>query len=181
MLAFSEIKEGSMLKLVEAALVGAVAAGFASSSASAQTTPQTLPPIIVQNAPDRGLVAHQRAKKQSHPPRPAEGGGGGSGRAHAADAAPPPPPEPVAPLITSPLSGTTASGESLRAEQPAQSDTASLLRRARLQLIYGRWRLRSAGHQRPRRRPRLNGMLITAACANHMNPPMISPMWARSR
>lgn len=69
---------------------------------------------------------------------------------------------------------------SRRAARPERYSLASP-RRARLQLIYGRWRLRSAGHQRPRRRPRLNGMLITAACANHINPPMIPPMWARSR
>ncbi len=67
-----------MSKLVEAALVGAVAAGFASSSASAQTTPQTLPPIIVQNAPDRGTGATKEprsSRTRQDRPREAEAAG----------------------------------------------------------------------------------------------------------
>lgn len=170
-----------MSKLVEAALLCAVAAGFASSSALAQTTPQMLPPVVVKKAPDAGHE-HHKAKKQSRAPRPADGSAANR-HAHA-QVSRSPAPEPVAPTlavppspITAPLSATTDIGASLRAQQPAESDTASLL----IGSVPG-YNVYTAGGVSnlpvingladDRIGIALNGMLITSACANHMNPPL---------
>lgn len=168
-----------MSKLVKAALLGVVAAGVPSSSASAQTTPPTLPPVVVQPAPEREAPVHQhKAKKQSHAARPA----GRSSPATAHATRPAAHAESDAPALAgqslaTPLSAVAATGESLRAQQPAQSDTAALFRGSTPGYqVYTGGGVSSLpvinGLADNRIGVDLNGMLITSACANHMNPPL---------
>jgi iron complex outermembrane recepter protein len=156
-----------MSKLLDAALAGAVAAGFAAGSAAAQA-PQTLPPVVVKKKePDSGHH-HHKPKKQSRPARP------GAEAAPSAVAAREP--NAAAPTLALPLAGGAAWGEALRDEKPAVSDTASLLSRLPGVGAYTAGGVSNLpvvdGFADERIGVELNGMLITSACANHMNPPL---------
>jgi iron complex outermembrane recepter protein len=156
-----------MSKLVEAALAGAVAAGFAAGSAAAQA-PQTLPPVVVKKkAPESGHL-HQKLRKQSRPARP--------GEQASPVAAVAPEPYTSAPTLAVPLAAEIVRGEALRSEKPALSDTASLLAGLPGVNTYAAGGVSNLpvvnGFADERIGVELNGMLITSACANHMNAPL---------
>jgi iron complex outermembrane recepter protein len=156
-----------MPKLVEAALAGAVAAGFAAGSAAAQA-PQTLPPVVVKKkAPESGHL-HQESRKQSRPMRP--------GEQASPVAAVAPEPHAAESTLAVPLAGETVRGEALRIERPAVNDTASLLAGLPGLNTYTAGGVSNLpvvnGFADERIGVELNGMLITSACANHMNPPL---------
>jgi iron complex outermembrane recepter protein len=157
-----------MSKLVEAALAGAVAAGFAAGSAAAQTTPQILPPVVVKKkAPENGHL-HQKSRKQSRPARPGEQAAPNAAAAHEPDEA--------ASTLAVPLAAEVVRGEALRGDKPALSDIASLLTSGPGVNIYTAGGVSNLpvvnGFADERIGVELNGMLITSACANHMNAPL---------
>ncbi|ADP70971.1 TonB-dependent receptor plug [Rhodomicrobium vannielii ATCC 17100] len=144
------------------AVLGTAAAGLCAEQAVAQSTdrPSTLPPIVVN-----AEKAKKPGKKKATPSTEANG---------AAEAVPQDLAEPEPQTLAKPLSGTVLSGAALTEARPGERDAAALLTAApgvavatgggvsALPAING------LGDERIR--TELNGMLITSACANRMNP-----------
>ena len=146
-----------MSKYIVAVLGCTVAAGLCASPAAAQSPAQTLPPVEVQQKKAKPAKAVKKpvaapveeAAEQAH--------------RHA---------EP--PLSEAPASSTTVGSQTIAAEKPATNDTAALLANAPGVSLYQGGGVSSLpaihGLADERVRTELNGMLITSACGNHMNP-----------
>jgi iron complex outermembrane receptor protein len=147
-----------MPKYIVAVLGCTVAAGLCASQAAAQSpAPQTLPPVEVQQKrqkPARAVkkpVAAPVEEAADHAQRHAE-----------------------PPLSAAPASSTTIGSQSIAAAKPATNDTASLIANTPGVSLYQSGGVSSLpaihGLADDRVRTELNGMLITSACGNHMNP-----------
>ncbi|MFY9641589.1 MAG: TonB-dependent receptor [Rhodomicrobium sp.] len=151
-----------MSKLIVAVLGCTAAAGLFASPAFAQSSPQTprqsLPPVVVEQ------------KKPKHAKGPAEN----QVPAQAAQAAQPAQQEGEPPLSAAPASSTTVTGEAIAGKKPATSDTAQLLDGTPGVNLATNGGVSSwpeiHGMADERVKTELDGMLITAACPNHMNP-----------
>jgi iron complex outermembrane recepter protein len=157
-----------MSRFFESAFAGAMAAGLAASPAAAQTAPQILPPVVVKKKAPEGGHHHRKPRRQSQAARPSEQAAPTSMAALDAAAA--------ASTLTVPLASETARGEALRDAQPAASDTALLLAGLPGVGVYTGGGVSNLpvvnGLADDRIGVDLNGMLITSACANHMNAPL---------
>ncbi len=145
-----------MSKYIVAVLGCTVAAGLCAAPAVAQqTSPQTLPPVEVQQ------------KKPKPVKRPALNQAPAEAAQHERHDAQPS-------LAAAPASSTTLTGEAIAAQKPVTNDTASLLANTPGVSLYQGGGVSSLpaihGMEDDRVRTELNGMLITAACGNHMNP-----------
>jgi len=149
-----------MSKFVSVAL-GAAAAGLCVVPASAQSSDHasTLPPVVV--APGK---AKTPAKK---PPASVA-------RASQPAVSAEPASEPEQRTLATPLSGAVLSGAALTEARPAERDVATLLTAAPGVAVAtgggvsGLPAINGLGDERIR--TELNGLLITSACANRMNP-----------
>jgi iron complex outermembrane receptor protein len=162
-----------MSKLVGAALACAAAAGVA-SPALAQTTPQTLPPVVVK--PDAGHD-HHKAKKQSHAPTSAALADAEehahAGQSHA-------PAQPPLDLSGSPLYAPAPAGaislptSEIASRSVSTSDTASLFADIPGVAVYTNGGVSGLptihGFADDRLRIKVDGMDTIASCPNHMNP-----------
>ncbi len=155
-----------MPKHIIAVLGCTVAAGLCASPAFAQynsqSSPQSLPPVVVEQKKPAQAQASQAGAGSEAPEAPTPGaqpqtaGVGTQG-------------------LAKPLSGTVLSGPSLSESHPAGKDVASLLSTAAPGVsVYQNGGIAGLpaidGLADDRVRTELNGMLITAACPNHMNP-----------
>ncbi|MBJ7532700.1 TonB-dependent receptor plug domain-containing protein [Rhodomicrobium vannielii ATCC 17100] len=143
-------------------VLGTAAAGLCAEQAVAQSTDytSTLPPVVVN-----AEKAKKPGKKKATPSTEAN---------RAAEPVPQDIAEPEPQTLAKPLSGTVLSGTALTEARPGERDAAALLTAApgvavatgggvsALPAING------LGDERIR--TELNGMLITSACANRMNP-----------
>ena len=147
-----------MPKYIVAVLGCTVAAGLCASPAAAQSpAPQTLPPVEVQQK--RPKPAKAIKKPLAAPVDEAA--------EHAHHHAEPP-------LSAAPASSTAIGSQAIATEKPVTNDTAALLANAPGVSLYQAGGVSSLpaihGMADDRVRTELNGMLITSACGNHMNP-----------
>ena len=146
-----------MSKYIVAVLGCTVAAGLCASPAAAQSPAQNLPPVEVQQKKPKPA----KAVKKPHA-APVE-----EAAEHAHHEAEPP-------LSEAPASSTAIDSRTIAAEKPATNDTAALLANAPGVSLYQAGGVSSLpaihGLADDRVRTELNGMLITSACGNHMNP-----------
>ena len=139
------------------------ASALLSTAAHAQASSGTLPPVEVQQKKPKPAKTVKKPM-QSATPAAAE-----------AATAPPPPAGVGTHGLARPLSGTVLSGPALVREHPAEKDAASLLSATpgvntfQAGAVSGLPTINGMADDRIR--TELNGMLITSACANHMNPP----------
>ncbi len=148
-----------MSKYIVAVLGCTVAAGLCASPAFAQSTPQLsaqkLPPVEVQQKKPKAV------KKPVQNPVPADAA------QHAQHEAEPP-------LAAAPASSTTLSGEAIAVQKPVTNDTASLLSNVPGVSLGTNGGVSSLpaihGLADERVKTEVDGMLLTAACPNHMNP-----------
>ena len=153
-----------MPKYTVTALGGALAALLCATPALAQSAsqqPQNLPPVEVQQK-------HQKPAKAIKKPAQNQEPAGASATPASAEAAY------EKKGLTAPLAGGTIQGETLKSEAAGNADTASMLRAVPGVNVYGAGGVSSLpdihGFNDDRINTTLNGMTITAACANHMNP-----------
>lgn len=185
--------------LLGATAIGSTAFTFG-APANAQSAPSvgsvTLPPVVVKQAPLASApkaVPKSRAKPQVGDDEP-----GPNTKPAVAKKAPPPQSTPEAASAPSPdaladvaeaasrgvgatglavpATTTTLREESLAADRLSTSDTATLLTRAAGVSIYQSGPVSGLpainGLNDDRVKIMLNGMAVTSACANHMNPPL---------
>ncbi len=130
---------------------------FISATAHAQST--TLPPVEVMQKKPKPAKTVKKAPQKKTPA--------------VSEAAPPA--EPSAPSGL-PASGARVSGDAIAAQKPATNDTASLLGNTPGVSLYTGGGVSSLpsihGMEDDRVKVMLNGMIISSACANHMNPPL---------
>ena len=146
-----------MSKYIVAVLGCTVAAGLCAAPAAAQqSTPQPLPPVEVQQKKPKPAKA---VKKPVEAPRAAEE---------------PAPRDADRSLAAAPASSTTIASEAIADKKPVSNDTAQLLANTPGVNIATNGGVSSwpAIHSMADERVRteLDGMLISAACPNHMNP-----------
>jgi iron complex outermembrane receptor protein len=144
----------SMPKYIVAVLGCTAAVGLCASPAFAQSPAQTLPSVeIQQKKPTKDTKKRAPAATSQHVQRDAE-----------------------PPLSSAPASTSTVTGEAIASQKPATNDTAQLLSGTPGVSLYQSGGVSSLpsihGLADDRVRTELDGMLITAACANHMNPPL---------
>jgi iron complex outermembrane recepter protein len=143
------------------AVLGCAAAGLSAAPSFAQAPAQNLPNVEVQQKKQKPARAVKKPVPSQEPAEAehahSEQGVGTQGLAR-------------------PLSGTMLSGPALVQEHPAEKDAASLLSAAPGVNVFQGGAVSGLptinGLADDRIRTELNGMLITSACANHMNPPL---------
>jgi iron complex outermembrane recepter protein len=145
-----------MPKYIVTALGCAITAGLCATPALAQSSPQNLPPVEVQQKKVKPAKAQ---KKPTLPQAPATAG------EHA---------EHEHSLAAAPASSTTVGSEAIADAKPATSDTAQLLSGVPGVNTAANGGISSwpqiHGLADERVRTEVDGMLLTAACPNHMNP-----------
>ena len=147
-----------MSKYIVAVLGCTVAAGLCAAPAVAQqTAPQPLPPVEVQQ------------KKPKPVKRPAQNQVPAEAVQHERHEAEPS-------LAAAPAGSSTLTGEAIASQKPATNDTAQLLSGVPGVSLYQAGGVSSLpvihGLSDDQLRVEVNGMLISAACPNHMNPAM---------
>ncbi len=156
-----------MSKYLVAVLGCTAAAGLCASPAfaqsSAQSPAQPLPPVEVQQhqqkpKPAKTVKKPARAAAPETPREPVQ---------HAQHEAEPPAP-------VAPAGGTTVAGEAIASKKPATSDTAQLLSNTPGVAVATNGGISSwpAIHSMADERvtTEVDGMVLSAACPNHMNP-----------
>lgn len=146
-----------MSKYIVAVLGCTVAVGLCASPAAAQSPAQNLPPVEVQQKKPKPARAVKKPVAA-----PVE-----EAAEHAHHEAEPP-------LSAAPASSTTIGSEAIADTKPATSDTAQLLSGTPGVNVAANGGVSSwpsiHGMADERVRTEVNGMLLTAACPNHMNP-----------
>ena len=144
-----------MSKTIVAVLGCTVAAGLCASPALAQSSQQTLPPVEVQQ---------KKPKPAKAVKKPVAASAEAVDHAHHAEPA----------LSAAPASSTTITSETIADKKPATNDTAQLLSSTPGVNLAPNGGVSSwpviHGLADERVRTEVDGMLITAACPNHMNP-----------
>jgi len=140
-----------MSKYIVAVLGCTAAVGLCASQAFAQSSVQTLPSVEVQQKkPAKATPKRARptiARRDAEPPLPSAS-----------------------------ASSSNVTSDSIASQKPLTNDTAQLLSGTPGVSLYQSGGVSSLpsihGMEDERVRTELNGMLITSACANHMNPPL---------
>ena len=148
-----------MSKYIVAVLGCTVAAGLCAAPAVAQqTAPQPLPPVEVQQKKPKPTKAVKKPAQNVAPAEAAEPAHRDADRS----------------LAAAPASSTTITSEAIADKKPATNDTAQLLSGTPGVNLATNGGVSSwpaiHGMADERVRTELDGMLITAACPNHMNP-----------
>ena len=148
-----------MSKYIVAVLGCTVAAGLCAAPAVAQqTAPQPLPPVEVQQKKPKPTKAVKKPAQNVAPAEAAEPAHRDADRS----------------LAAAPASSTTITSEAIADQKPATNDTAQLLSGTPGVNLATNGGVSSwpeiHGMADERVRTEVDGMLLTAACPNHMNP-----------
>jgi iron complex outermembrane receptor protein len=158
------------------ASVVAVVAVMASGQASAQeNTGAPLPPVVVEQAAQPKKAPKKVAKKKSTTSQPSGTADEGVDDDHAMGHGPSDIGVGTKGLAV-PLTTTRLNQSTIQSQSPGSSDTAQVLNKAPGVSIFSAGGVSSLpainGLNDDRVKILLNGMVVTSACANHMNPPL---------
>lgn len=158
------------------ASVVAIVAVLNSGHASAQEKSETpLPPVVVEQAAKPKKVTKKAAVKKSAPQQGAGAASGETGEDHAAMQHGPADIGVGSKGLAVPLNTTRINQSTIQSQSPS-SDTAQIMSRAPGGSIFMGGGVSSLpvlnGLNDDRVKVLLNGMVVTSACANHMNPPL---------
>ncbi|KAB2944042.1 MAG: TonB-dependent receptor plug domain-containing protein [Hyphomicrobium sp.] len=159
------------------ASVVAIVAVTASGQASAQeNTAAPLPPVIVEQTAQPKKPVKKVAKKKSTAQEPSGAIGEDADADHAAMGHGAADIGVGAKGLAVPLNTTRLDQTAIRSQLPSTSDTAQIMSRAPGVSIFGAGGVSSLpainGLNDDRVKILLNGMVVTSACSNHMNPPL---------